>query len=433
MPRKSSNLLKRRLKIAEIVAAQGEIKVDDLSAQLGVSGVTIRGDLSYLEQQGYLKRSFGGAIATPLSSEPEAIQPIAPLSLAQQMEIARHCARLIRDRDTLFLGHGTICRKIIPLLSEVKKLRLITNDPEHALLANQFIDGEIILAGSEMLRPDTALAGKQLEQALQHFTITHSILEISHLLDRRPAALSGGQKQRVAIGSVIVRKPKAYLMDKPLSNLDAKLRAQMRVEIAKLHKQLNATIIYVTHDQVEAMTLGTRIVVMNQGMIQQVAPPAELYRNPVNKFVAGFIGSPTMNFLDVDVLEEDGTVWLLGQGWRLPLEGYQARKLKEKGFAGKRVTLGIRPEDLHQEECSRKNGSDGLNGNDSGWVGVYISVREMLGSEVLLHGNTGDTGRLSARMPASCRVKPGEFLRLYVDMPQIKLFDIQSEENILFD
>lgn len=259
------------------------------------------------------------------------------------------------------------------------------------------------------------------------------ILEISHLLDRRPAALSGGQKQRVAIGSVIVRKPKAYLMDEPLSNLDAKLRAQMRVEIAKLHKQLNATIIYVTHDQVEAMTLGTRIVVMNQGMIQQVAPPAELYRNPVNKFVAGFIGSPTMNFLDVDVLEEDGTVWLLGQGWRLPLEGYQARKLKEKGFAGKRVTLGIRPEDLHQEECSRKNGSGGLNGNDSGWIGVYISVREMLGSEVLLHGNTGDAGRLSARMPASCRVKPGEFLRLYVDMPQIKLFDVQSEENILFD
>ena len=259
------------------------------------------------------------------------------------------------------------------------------------------------------------------------------ILEISHLLDRRPAALSGGQKQRVAIGSVIVRKPKAYLMDEPLSNLDAKLRAQMRVEIAKLHKQLNATIIYVTHDQVEAMTLGTRIVVMNRGMIQQVAPPAELYRNPVNIFVAGFIGSPTMNFLDVDVLEEDGTVWLLGQGWRLPLEGYQASKLKDKGYTGKRITLGIRPEDLHQEECSGKNGSSGLNGNGSGWIGAYISVREMLGSEVLLHGNTGDTGRLSARMPASCRVKPGEFLRLYVDMPQIKLFDIQSEENILFD
>ena len=259
------------------------------------------------------------------------------------------------------------------------------------------------------------------------------ILEISHLLDRRPAALSGGQKQRVAIGSVIVRKPKAYLMDEPLSNLDAKLRAQMRVEIAKLHKQLNATIIYVTHDQVEAMTLGTRIVVMNRGMIQQVAPPAELYRNPVNIFVAGFIGSPTMNFLDVDVLEEDGTVWLLGQGWRLPLEGSEASKLKDKGYTGKRITLGIRPEDLHQEECSGKNGSSGLNGKGSGGIGAYISVREMLGSEVLLHGNTGDTGQLSARMPASCRVKPGEFLRLYEDMPQIKLFDIQTEENILFD
>ena len=228
------------------------------------------------------------------------------------------------------------------------------------------------------------------------------ILEISHLLDRRPAALSGGQKQRVAIGSVIVRKPKAYLMDEPLSNLDAKLRAQMRVEIAKLHKQLNATIIYVTHDQVEAMTLGTRIVVMNRGMIQQVAPPAELYRNPVNKFVAGFIGSPTMNFLDVDVLEEDGTVWLLGQGWRLPLEGYQASKLKDKGYTGKRITLGIRPEDLHQEECSGKNGSSGLNGNGSGWIGAYISVREMLGSECFFTGIQGirDSCRPECRRPA---------------------------------
>lgn len=180
VPRKSSNLLKRRLKIAEIVTSQGEIKVDDLSAQLGVSGVTIRGDLSYLEQQGYLKRSFGGAIATTsLQAEPEPLPQTAPPSLAQQIEIARHCARLIQDRDTVFLGHGEICRKIIPLLSDVKKLRLITNDPEHALLANQFIDGEIILAGSEMLRPETALAGKPLEQAIQHYTLTHCILEVN--------------------------------------------------------------------------------------------------------------------------------------------------------------------------------------------------------------------------------------------------------------
>ena len=273
--------------------------------------------------------------------------------------------------------------------------------------------------------PKDQIPGK-VEEALD-------LVQIKNLKDRKPNELSGGQQQRVALARAFVIEPGVLLMDEPLSNLDAKLRAQMRVEIAKLHKQLNATIIYVTHDQVEAMTLGTRIVVMNRGMIQQVAPPAELYRNPVNKFVAGFIGSPTMNFLDVDVLEEDGTVWLLGQGWRLPLEGYQARKLKDKGYTGKRITLGIRPEDLHQEECSGKNGSSGLNGNGSGWIGAYISVREMLGSEVLLHGNTGDMGQLSARMPASCRVKPGEFLRLYVDMPQIKLFDIQTEENILFD
>lgn len=144
------------------------------------------------------------------------------------------------------------------------------------------------------------------------------ILEIGHLLDRKPSALSGGQKQRVAIGSVIVRKPRAYLMDEPLSNLDAKLRSQMRVEIAKLHRQLGATMIYVTHDQVEAMTLGTRIVVMKDGAIQQVAPPAELYQNPVNRFVAGFIGSPAMNFLEGKVILKDQKPCLEGKGWQLP-------------------------------------------------------------------------------------------------------------------
>ena len=269
------------------------------------------------------------------------------------------------------------------------------------------------------------------------------ILEISHLLDRRPSALSGGQKQRVAIGSVIVRKPGAYLMDEPLSNLDAKLRAQMRVQIAKLHKQLDATIIYVTHDQVEAMTLGTRIVVMKDGMIQQVAPPAQLYKNPVNKFVAGFIGSPSMNFLEADVAAKDGRMWLEGQGWRLPLEKYQDRELLNKGYEGKRVTIGIRPEDLHErrEEALARAGQgiSGAGGQETpgaagdGWIGIQVSVREMLGSEVLIHGQAGSEGLLAARMPASCQVKPGEFVKLYVDMSQVKLFDIDTEENILFD
>lgn len=301
-----------------------------------------------------------------------------------------------------------------------------------------------------------------------------NILEISHLLDRRPAALSGGQKQRVAIGSVIVRKPRAYLMDEPLSNLDAKLRTQMRVEIAKLHKQLDATIIYVTHDQVEAMTLGTRIVVMKDGMIQQVDPPSRLYRNPVNKFVAGFIGSPSMNFLDGEVAVREGRAWLDGQGWSLALMEYQGRILMDKGYAGKRVTLGVRPEDLHERE---KAGEEDQRNSSHGWIGIRVNVREMLGSEVLLHGITGQlesgpgqkesrpgqwdrsaeqigrtavqgdirsfqgtytggedpSGKLAARMPASCQVKPGEFLKLYVDIPQIKLFDLETEENILFD
>ena len=295
----------------------------------------------------------------------------------------------------------------------------------YALFPHMTVQSNIVY-GLKAHKMDPAEIKTRLSEVLD-------MLDLKGLEERRPKDLSGGQRQRVALARAVVKRSDYFLLDEPLSNLDAQLRLRARKELVKIHEMYHQTLIYVTHDQVEAMTLGTRIVVMNRGMIQQVAPPAELYRNPVNKFVAGFIGSPTMNFLDVDVLEEDGTVWLLGQGWRLPLEGYQASKLKDKGYTGKRITLGIRPEDLHQEECSRKNGSDGLNGNDSGWIGVYISVREMLGSEVLLHGNTGDTGQLSARMPASCRVKPGEFLRLYVDMPQIKLFDVQSEENILFD
>ncbi|CRG50244.1 DeoR/GlpR family DNA-binding transcription regulator [Yersinia wautersii] len=180
MPRKSSNLLKRRLKIAEIVGMQGEIKVEDLSTQLGVSGVTIRGDLSYLEQQGYLKRSFGGAIATPLPPLSAAVESniaLPPLTLANKLEIARHCVRMINDRDTVFLGHGEISRKLIPFLSGIKKLRLITNDLQHAVLAEQFIDGDIIVAGGELIRSHSVMTGKALDYVIQQFTINHCILE----------------------------------------------------------------------------------------------------------------------------------------------------------------------------------------------------------------------------------------------------------------
>ncbi|MFG1172814.1 DeoR/GlpR family DNA-binding transcription regulator [Erwiniaceae bacterium CAU 1747] len=181
MPRKSSDLLKRRLKIAELVDRQGEIKVEDLSALLGVSGVTIRGDLSYLEQQGYLKRSFGGAIATPTpsgaSSQEDADSP-PPLTLANKIEIARHCSRTIAERETVFLGHGETIRRIIPFLSGLSHLRLIVNDLQHALLAEQFIDGEIIVAGDELIRHRSLLTGRALDDVIQRFTVNHCILEV---------------------------------------------------------------------------------------------------------------------------------------------------------------------------------------------------------------------------------------------------------------
>lgn len=185
MPRKSSSLLKRRLKIAELVGQQREIKVEDLSALLGVSGVTIRGDLNYLEQQGYLIRSFGGAIATPtiptMSSQSESSVSGQPVTLGHKLEIAQHCAKLIADRETLFLGHGELCRRIIPFLYEKKKLRVIVNDLQHVLLAEQYIDGDIIVAGDDLIRPESLLSGKTFDDVIQRFTINHCILEVNIL------------------------------------------------------------------------------------------------------------------------------------------------------------------------------------------------------------------------------------------------------------
>ncbi|HEL4613771.1 TPA: DeoR/GlpR transcriptional regulator [Klebsiella pneumoniae] len=181
VPRKSSNLLKRRLKIAELVGQQGEIKVDDLSELLGVSGVTIRGDLNYLEQQGYLKRSFGGAIATPAAPNTFSpyIPPVSaqPVTLVHKLEIAHHCARLVSDHETIFLGHGETCRRIIPFLCQKKRLRVIVNDLKHALLAEQYIDGDIIVAGDELIRTESLLSGKAFDDVIHRFAINHCILE----------------------------------------------------------------------------------------------------------------------------------------------------------------------------------------------------------------------------------------------------------------
>ena len=255
------------------------------------------------------------------------------------------------------------------------------------------------------------------------------ILEIEQLLDRKPAALSGGQKQRVAIGSAIIRKPKAFLMDEPLSNLDAKLRAQMRVELVKLHKQLDTTIIYVTHDQTEAMTLGTKIVVMKDGLIQQVGAPQSIYDNPVNLFVAGFLGSPSMNFFRCTVKAEENnrTALLLDDAKtvkKVYLDGTRGKQIADR-YNGRHVLLGIRPEDIYELYEAKKLGIE----NDSVDVNEPVVNREMLGSEVILYfDEQGKT--LAVRLSSENQTQVGEKVSLYFDMEKAHVFDPETEENI---
>ena len=257
------------------------------------------------------------------------------------------------------------------------------------------------------------------------------ILEIEQLLDRKPAALSGGQKQRVAIGSAIIRKPKAFLMDEPLSNLDAKLRAQMRVELVKLHKQLDTTIIYVTHDQTEAMTLGTKIVVMKDGLLQQVGAPQSIYDNPVNLFVAGFLGSPSMNFFQCTVKAEENnrTALLLDDAKtvkKVYLDGTRGKQIADR-YNGRHVILGIRPEDIYELEEAKKLGIE----NDSVDVDEPVVNREMLGAEVILYfDEQGKT--LAVRLNPENQTKVGEKVSLYFDMDKAHVFDPETEENLFY-
>lgn len=255
------------------------------------------------------------------------------------------------------------------------------------------------------------------------------ILEIEQLLDRKPAALSGGQKQRVAIGSAIIRKPKAFLMDEPLSNLDAKLRAQMRVELVKLHKQLDTTIIYVTHDQTEAMTLGTKIVVMKDGLIQQVGAPQNIYDNPVNLFVAGFLGCPSMNFFRCTVKAEENnrTALFLDDAKtvkKVYLDGTRGKQIADR-YNGRHVILGIRPEDIYELAEAKKLGIE----NESVDVDEPVVNREMLGAEVILYfDEQGKT--LAVRLSPENQTQVGEKVSLYFDMEKAHVFDPETEENI---
>jgi multiple sugar transport system ATP-binding protein len=243
------------------------------------------------------------------------------------------------------------------------------------------------------------------------------ILGIGDYLKRKPRQLSGGQRQRVALGRAIVRHPQVFLFDEPLSNLDAMLRVQMRVELKKIHDRLGTTAVYVTHDQVEAMTLGDRVVVMKDGVVQQVGEPLELYNRPANRFVAGFIGSPAMNFAKVGVAEENGAIYAVGEGLRLTLPAALAARLRS--YVGEEVTLGIRPEDLLLDG----GGADGLS------FGAVVEVIEQLGSEILLDVKVG-SGSMVAAVEPTVKAKVHAQLSLAVNPERLHFFDNRSEAAI---
>ena len=249
------------------------------------------------------------------------------------------------------------------------------------------------------------------------------ILDIEHLLDRKPKALSGGQRQRVAMGRAIVRNPKVFLMDEPLSNLDAKLRVQMRIEISKLHQRLQTTIIYVTHDQTEAMTLGTRIVVMKDGLIQQVDTPQNLYEKPKNLFVAGFMGSPQMNFIEATVSIKGAEVFVTFGANTLKLPEAKAKKLADGGYNGKNVMIGIRPENIHDDEMFISSSPDSA-------LDATVRVYELLGAEVFLYFTIEETWEVTARVNPRTTARPDDVLRIAFDMSKLQVFDKETEQVI---
>ncbi len=245
------------------------------------------------------------------------------------------------------------------------------------------------------------------------------ILDIEHLLQRKPRALSGGQRQRVALGRAIVRSPSVFLFDEPLSNLDAKLRTAMRAEISRLHKNLDATFIYVTHDQTEAMTMADRIVVLRDGVVQQIATPQELYEKPCNMFVAGFIGSPQMNFIEGKLKKKNGAFFVsVGQDL-IPLPEKESLGGLSDGLD---VKLGVRPENVITETARFEKESSPLCGR--------VDIRELMGSEVYLYVDYGKT-KLTVRAPANIAPKSEETLSFQFEKEKLHLFDAQSEKAIM--
>ncbi len=250
-------------------------------------------------------------------------------------------------------------------------------------------------------------------------TETAKLLDLESQLKKKPRELSGGQKQRVAMGTAIVREPKVFLMDEPLSNLDAKLRVEMRVKIAQLHERLGATIIYVTHDQTEAMTLGTRIVVMKDGVIQQVDSPKNLYDHPANLFVAGFIGSPQMNFMEAVVCEEGTEVFLEAGGKKFLLPGDKKSRIQGKGYHGKKIIVGIRAENITDLQIC----TDIF---EKWTIDVPVQAYELLGAEALLYFEYAGS-RMIASVNSGTKLRGGDMAHLVFDMEKIHFFDRETE------
>lgn len=251
------------------------------------------------------------------------------------------------------------------------------------------------------------------------------LLGLDHLLDRKPKQLSGGQRQRVALGRAIVREPKVFLMDEPLSNLDAKLRVQTRAELIKLHRRLEITTIYVTHDQVEAMTMGDRIVVMKDGLVQQIDTPMNLYNQPSNKFVAGFIGSPAMNFVEATLENGDKNYWVNAENFKVKVPAEKSDKLDS--YVGKKVIFGVRPEDVFDKDLSLT-----VQPTEENTIKATVDVVELMGSSVTMYVSAGKhdlVTSLDAESPIA-KAGPGQEVTMVLDMAKTHLFDKDTEEAL---
>jgi multiple sugar transport system ATP-binding protein len=314
--------------------------------------------------------------------------------------------RMVAGLETITEGHimigGTVVNELPPMDRDIAMVF-----QNYALYPHMSVYDNMAF-GLKMRKFDRSEIKRRVEQAAD-------ILGIKEHLFRKPRQLSGGQRQRVALGRAIVRNPQVFLFDEPLSNLDAKLRVQMRVELKKLHQRLGTTAVYVTHDQVEAMTLGDRVVVMKDGLIQQVGEPLELYNNPANKYVGGFIGSPAMNFADVTIAQNGSGLVATNSAMHIAVPEHLAGSLS--AHVGNPATFGIRPEDLRIA-----NGSD----PEHETFEAVVEVAEQLGSEILLDVSCGSSTMVASVEP-TVRVKPGEKIRLAFNPKRAHFFDGQTE------